>query len=170
MLDNLGNLERTHSCGDLRSADIGKPVVLMGWGAKRRDFGELTFIDLRDRAGLVQLSCNPAWTPPDVMARAAALIDGDHGYGTGYTQGQTAPLTYLGSAVTNGDLAKYVHKSDHGFITIDWDKFAKDTNYQHYRELFFAAPTSSTRTRWPPTAPPARRSSPATSCPTRSTP
>ncbi|MFS2027422.1 TonB-dependent receptor [Massilia sp. CT11-137] len=65
------------------------------------------------------------------------------GYGTGYTQGQTAPLTYLGSAVTNGDLAKYVHKSDHGFITIDWDKFAQDTNYQHYRNLFFAAPTTN---------------------------
>ena len=38
MLDNLGNLERTHSCGDLRPGDIGNQVVLMGWVAKRRDF------------------------------------------------------------------------------------------------------------------------------------
>ena len=55
MLDSLGNLEKTHSCGELRESDVGKQVVLMGWVAKKRDFGIFTFIDLRDREGVTQI-------------------------------------------------------------------------------------------------------------------
>ncbi|MGH7499605.1 MAG: aspartate--tRNA ligase [Gemmatimonadales bacterium] len=62
---------RTHRCGELTRALVGQDVRLGGWVHRRRDLGGLVFIDLRDRAGLVQLSCNPAWTPPEVMARAA---------------------------------------------------------------------------------------------------
>src|SRR5438034_973797 len=54
-LDHLGELERTHSCGELRASDAGTEVVLMGWVAVRRDFGPLTFIDLRDRDGLTSV-------------------------------------------------------------------------------------------------------------------
>src|SRR4029450_8277638 len=72
MLDNLRNLERSHSCGALRASDIGKQVVLMGWVAKRRDFGELTFIDLRDRAGITQVVFN-AENAPDAHAKAKEL-------------------------------------------------------------------------------------------------
>ncbi len=55
MLDVLGTLDRTHSCGELRESEVGSQVVLMGWVAKKRDFGVFTFIDLRDRDGVTQV-------------------------------------------------------------------------------------------------------------------
>jgi aspartyl-tRNA synthetase len=64
---------RSHLAGALTRADVGREVRLGGWVHRRRDLGGLVFVDLRDRAGLIQLSCNPAWTPSDVMARAAGL-------------------------------------------------------------------------------------------------
>jgi aspartyl-tRNA synthetase len=62
---------RTHRCGELGREQVGETVRLGGWVHRRRDLGGLVFIDLRDRAGIVQLSCDPRWTSPEVMARAA---------------------------------------------------------------------------------------------------
>ena len=58
MLDFLGNLKRTHYCGALRAADAGRDVVVMGWVHRRRDLGNLLFLDVRDRTGIVQVVFN----------------------------------------------------------------------------------------------------------------
>ena len=55
-LDFLGDLRRTHTCGELRASDEGKTVVLIGWLHRRRDHGGVIFIDLRDRWGLTQVT------------------------------------------------------------------------------------------------------------------
>ncbi|MBZ5602655.1 MAG: aspartate--tRNA ligase [Acidobacteriia bacterium] len=54
-LDFLGELRRTHNCGELRASDAGKRALLMGWVHRRRDLGGVVFIHLRDREGVTQL-------------------------------------------------------------------------------------------------------------------
>jgi len=63
VLDFLGNLERTRMCGELRAANAGEHVVLMGWVNRRRDHGNLIFLDVRDRSGIAQVVLDKELTP-----------------------------------------------------------------------------------------------------------
>ncbi len=58
MLDFLGDLKRTHYCGELRASNAGQDAVVMGWVHRRRDLGNLLFLDVRDRSGIVQVVFN----------------------------------------------------------------------------------------------------------------
>jgi len=73
-LDFLGTLERTHHCGLLTTADADahKHVVLMGWVNRRRDHGNLLFLDLRDRTGIAQVVFDRE-VSADATARAEAV-------------------------------------------------------------------------------------------------
>ena len=69
MLDFLGDLKRTHYCGALRVTDDGREAIIMGWVHRRRDLGNLLFLDIRDRTGIVQAVFNKE-TQPEAHARA----------------------------------------------------------------------------------------------------
>jgi len=69
VLDFLGNLKRTHYCGALRATDEGRDAIVMGWVHRRRDLGNLLFLDVRDRTGVVQVVFNKE-TQPTAHAKA----------------------------------------------------------------------------------------------------
>ncbi len=71
-LDLLGDWKRTHYCGELRASDADQEIVLMGWVHRRRDLGNLIFLDVRDRAGLAQVVFNKEFAPA-AHARAEEL-------------------------------------------------------------------------------------------------
>lgn len=56
MAEVMTGLKRTHYCGEPRLSDVGKEVVVCGWAQRQRDLGQLIFIDLRDRTGIIQLA------------------------------------------------------------------------------------------------------------------
>lgn len=71
-LDKMTGLKRTHYCGEVTAADLEKTVTVCGWAARQRDLGQLIFIDLRDRTGILQLAFDDH-TDRAVFAKAFAV-------------------------------------------------------------------------------------------------
>jgi aspartyl-tRNA synthetase len=73
-LDFLGELRRTHNCGQLRAADAGNRALLMGWVHRRRDLGGVIFFHLRDREGITQIVIRDGSVSNDGLMEKANLV------------------------------------------------------------------------------------------------
>ncbi|MCC8074068.1 MAG: aspartate--tRNA ligase [Clostridiales bacterium] len=72
MAESIKGLKRTNYCGELRISDVDKTVTLFGWCRRQRDLGNLIFIDLRDRTGIIQLSFNDT-TDREIFEKAQSV-------------------------------------------------------------------------------------------------
>ena len=74
-METLKGLKRTHKCAELGEQNIGQEVVVMGWTQVYRQLGALTFIDLRDISGIVQLSFSEDFSKEAFEKYASGEID-----------------------------------------------------------------------------------------------
>lgn len=75
MLGSEKNMNRTHNNGELRITHENETVELLGWVSKRRNFGSIVFIDLRDRTGIVQLVINQEQFPEVEKVRSEYILN-----------------------------------------------------------------------------------------------
>jgi TonB-dependent receptor len=89
-------------------------------------------------------NAQPACEGLNVAGAAPAGYPTYPGYGTGYTSGQTGPVTYGGSLVPASQLANYLMPGRDGYVTVDWDKFKQATNYDQFHDSAPVAGSANT--------------------------
>jgi aspartyl-tRNA synthetase len=137
-LDPLADWKRTHDCGSLRAADIGREALLMGWVNSRRDLGNLIFIDLRDREGITQVVFDPD-VDEESHARARALrnewVLAVKGRVSPRLEGQENPKLPTGAIELKGAAIKILNKSETPPFQVDGAVDASETLRLKYRYL-----------------------------------
>lgn len=102
-MDTMGNLRRTHYCGELTTAEIGTEVVVAGSVAKTRDLGGVIFTDLRDTSGILQLSFDDS-TDKAVFEKASSL----HSEYVLMAKGEVRRRESVNKAIPTGEIELFV--------------------------------------------------------------
>jgi aspartyl-tRNA synthetase len=143
LLDKLGSLRRTHTCGQLRVEDVGRQVVLMGWIQRRRDHGGVIFVDLRDREGLTQVVFNPE-VQQQVHAKAHVLrsefVIGVGGTVARRLDGMDNPKLATGQIEVFATALKILNSAVNPPFLIEDDVDVADTIRLKYRHLDLRRP------------------------------
>ncbi|MGZ5301945.1 MAG: aspartate--tRNA ligase [Actinomycetota bacterium] len=141
---------RTHACGQLRSSDTGVDVALCGWVAHRRDHGGVTFIDLRDREGVVQLVFHPD-DAPQAHEAAQSLGAEDVVRVTGAVRARPAgmvnPALDTGEVEVAASTLELLSESDTPPFPIEDRTEANEMLRLKYRYLDLRRPEMSSRLR-----------------------
>jgi aspartyl-tRNA synthetase len=137
-LDTLADWKRTHDCGSLRAADIGREALLMGWVNSRRDLGNLIFIDLRDREGITQVVFDPN-VDEESHSKARVLrnewVLAVKGKVSPRLEGQENPKLPTGAIELKGTELKILNKSETPPFQVDGAVDASETLRLKYRYL-----------------------------------
>lgn len=142
-LETLGNWERTHTCGELRSEHIGRQVILCGWVHRSRNHGGLIFINLRDRYGITQVVFDPAQNSE--LAEAAKDLKSEYviavkGTVRNRPQGQTNQSMPTGVVEVLADEAKLLNGSAVPPFVIEDQTTASEDLRLKYRYLDLRRP------------------------------
>ncbi|MBW2610435.1 MAG: aspartate--tRNA ligase [Deltaproteobacteria bacterium] len=137
-IDSLEDWKRTHDCGSLRSENVGRDAVLMGWVNSRRDLGNLIFIDLRDRGGITQVVFDPQ-VNEEIHERAHVLrnewVLAVKGKVTPRLEGQENPNMPTGDVELQVTELKILNRTEVPPFQVDGMVDASETLRSRYRYL-----------------------------------
>ena len=138
------NDRRTHYCGTVRESDIGNTVCVMGWVQKQRDLGNLIFVDLRDRTGIVQLAFDSE-TDKEIFDKAfsvrAEYVLSVHGTVRARAEGATNPNLPTGMVEIFVTEMKILSASQTPPFEVNDAKKVKDETALKYRYLDLRRPS-----------------------------
>jgi aspartyl-tRNA synthetase len=147
----LAKHKRTHGCGALRAADVGKEVVLTGWVDTRRDHGDCVFIDLRDREGLTQVVFDPSvnvWAHQLAGELRREFCIGIHGTVTSRGS-QVNPRLATGEVEVRCDTLEIFARAETPPFAIEDDTDANEALRLQYRYLDLRRPRFQRALRLP---------------------
>lgn len=104
MIETMGNLKRTHYCTEVSANDIEKEVVVAGFANRSRDKGNLIFIDLRDRTGIIQLTFDD--TTDRSVFEKAKLVKSEYVL---IAKGKVKKRESINSEIKTGDIEIFVN-------------------------------------------------------------
>jgi len=143
LADKLGDMRRTHTCGQLGAGDVGRDVVLMGWVLRRRDHGGVIFVDLRDREGTTQVVFNPEFAP-EAHATAEAIrsefVLGVSGQVRSRPEGMLNPNLHTGAIEVMADELKILNQAQTPPFLIEDNVEVAEATRLKYRHIDLRRP------------------------------